>query len=118
MPELVLLSFDRAQFEALHRAAGKGNEDALREMEHLWDDYAGQELECFLCGAVTENPPFSMTMPERNADTRVTIAPLCTACHHLPRMVRLNRTMKLLQRMWSRRGKRVQFNFGTQRGRR
>lgn len=117
MPELVLLSFDRAQFEVLHRAAGKGDEDAQREMEHLWDDYAGRELECFLCGAVTENPPFSMTMPERNADSKVNIAPLCNACHELPRMVRLNRTLKLLHKMWGRGGKRVQFSFGTQRRR-
>ena len=117
MAELVLLTFDRAAFGQVHKAASKGDEAALREMEHLWDDYAACVIECFLCGAVTENPPFSMTMPERNNDSKVIIAPLCTACGDLPRMIRLNRTLKLLHKMWGRGGKRVTFTFGTQRQR-
>lgn len=86
-------------------------------MEHLWDDYSDRDIECFLCGGVCENPPFSLTMPERNNERRVIIAPLCPACRDLPKMIRLNRTLKLLRKMWGRNGKRVQFTFGTQRRR-
>jgi hypothetical protein len=99
MPEPVLLTFDRGQFEALHRVAGKGNESALGDLLAPWEPYKDTELECFICGGlVTERPPFVTMLPERDDRSKVIAAPVCTNCHDLPKPVRLHRAFTLLKK--------------------
>lgn len=115
MPELVLLSFDRREFNALHRAATKGDEAALRDIESIWDGYADREVECFLCGEIAAHPPFSMMLPERAEPSKIIAAPLCVACRDLPKMVRLNRVTKMARRVFARRAKQLHYSFNVSR---
>ena len=115
MAELVLLTFERRAFDAMHRAALRGDAAALREMEGLWDEYRDAGVACFLCDAVAEHPPFSMMLPEHADPSRLIAAPLCAACRDLPKMVQLNRCIRLLKRMWSTNGKVVTFSFAPRR---
>jgi hypothetical protein len=111
MAELVVLSLNRAELDATHKRARQGDEEAVQVFEQLWDDYADRSLACFLCDKEIERPVFTMLLPERADKTKAIAAPLCHACRDLPKMIRLNRAITLLRKMWSRGGKQMHFTF-------
>jgi len=121
VPELVLLSFSRAEFVSLHRAATRdGDLDAVQAIESVWDEYQGRELACFLCHGVAAKPPYTMVLPDPIQERAKLIgAPLCPTCRDLPDMVRWGRCLKLLTKMHkARTGKQLHFNLvGQQRHR-
>lgn len=104
MPELVLLSIDKAAFKAAYRAAADGDESALHELLDAWAGYADRELACFVCDAVTANPPYSFVLPERGDPRKAIAIPLCPACAALPTLQRQHRVTRLLKKMWTRPG--------------
>jgi hypothetical protein len=115
MPELVILSLDRAEVDATHKRARQGDEEAVRAFESLFDGYADRELACFICDKEAERPIFSLILPE-HADPRKAVAvPLCHPCRDLPKMIRLSRAITLLRKMWSKGGKQTHFTFGPRR---
>lgn len=113
MVELILLSLDREWFLATHKAAEAGDADAAQAVAALWDDQhaAGKELACFLCDQPVPLPVFSMVLPEYGTDQKLLAAPLCDACRDLPDMVRWSRSIKMLKKMWSTKGRNVTFRF-------
>ena len=107
MPEtLTLLSFNRTEFTARYRAAARGDETALAELEAIFDGYT--PLSCFLCDREVEGDVFALMLPERRDHSRVLAAPLCQQCRVLPSMQRMARAIKLLKKMW---GKGTHFTF-------
>jgi hypothetical protein len=104
MPELVMLTLDRAAVDDLNQRAMAGDEAALAEFEHLWDDYRDRDLECFLDGNACGPAPFTIFLPDRDGPKKLIAVALCDACRELPRMVRLNRAIVMLKRMWSKKG--------------
>jgi hypothetical protein len=111
MPELVILSLNRAEFDATHKQALAGDEQALQAIASVWDDYADRDLECFICGGIVERPVFTMALPERKDHTKAIAVALCLRCRALPPMQRLGRALRLLKKMWSRNGKQMHFTF-------
>jgi len=105
MAELVILSLNRADVIGSSKRA-----DAIKNAE-LWADDMGKEIACFLCDSQTETPPFTMILPDVKSYHSMMAVPLCRDCGELPRMVRLNRCIKLLRKMWSKNGKQVHFVF-------
>lgn len=100
MAELILLSAPWSEVMAAHRRVARGDSDALQYFRNLWTDYADRALACFLCDAECETPPFSMLLPEREPGAAdALVAPLCAGCAALPRMVQMNRAIRLLRRM-------------------
>ena len=76
MSELVILLVSRTSFESIHKAAAKGDEAALHELETLWNDY--DEVPCFLCDAITPRAEiFSKVMREFNDSAMLIVLPLC-----------------------------------------
>jgi hypothetical protein len=108
MTELVILSLNRTEFNETHKRAAAGDEQALRELEQLWNNYADRALACFLCDNEVERPVFTLMLPERRDRTKAIAVPLCLACRALPSMQRLGRAIKLLKKMW---GKGTHFTF-------
>jgi hypothetical protein len=104
MPELVLLSLQRDSLTELRKRAAHGDAHAQREIGALWADYASVDLECFLCAAIVEKPVATLMLPELKDASKQLAAPLCAACRTLPEMVKLHRALKLLKKMWTKRG--------------
>src|SRR4051794_26497993 len=117
MAELVLLSLNRLEFNLLHKRACKGDESAVHAIESIWQAYNDSELECFLCGnVVLQRPIFTQVLPEHNDHSKLIAAPLCAGCRDLPSLVRLNRCILLLKKMYgARSGKQVHFTFAPRR---
>ena len=115
MPELLLLSFSRSEFRRLHRLAMKGDEDAIQQIESVWDEHRDREIEieCFLCQAVIIEPrPFCMVLPDPSADHELIGAPLCSICRDLPTLVRWHRCLKLVSKMGkARSGRQLHYNI-------
>ena len=111
---LTLLTLERETFLPLHTAAEQGDEDAARQIEALWADYADGEIECFLCGGVVMVRPIrAVIVPDYNNDSLLAM-PLCEPCFDLPKAQRWGRTLRLLKKMWSARsGKNIHFQFNT-----
>jgi hypothetical protein len=105
MAELILLSLQRAEFLAMHRAGLNGDQSAARALVKLWADYNDRELACFLCDAPVERPVATQVLPENHDDAKLLAAPLCERCRDLPPMLRLSRCLKVLKRMYSARNK-------------
>jgi len=122
MPELLLLSFlllsfNRAEFRRLHKAATQGDEPSLQEIEAIWQPYRDRALECLLCGSETAHPPFCMMLPDPSNDLKLIGAPLCASCRDLPDMVRWHRPLKRLGKMHkAETGKQAHFNIMGRRG--
>jgi hypothetical protein len=57
MSELVLLSLDRAEFLQLHRAAERGDPDALEAVRAMWSAHAGWGWVDQLLEAIGDKPP-------------------------------------------------------------
>src|SRR5438874_10571894 len=87
MPELVLLQFDKREFNDIHRRAGKGDQDALKALGDMWVEYEVVEIACFLCDAAVERPIYTMVLPEKRTRAKVVAAPLCTKCRALPQQL-------------------------------
>jgi hypothetical protein len=116
-PELILLSFSRAEFVSLHRAALKGDEEAVQAIETMWDDYRDRPVECLLCATECRHPWFTMMLPD-HVHAKLVAAPLCPTCRDLPTMVRWHRCLKLIGKMHSARtGKQVHFDLMSKRRR-
>ena len=82
--KLVLLSVDRAALMKLHTSGH--DPEVSSAIVKLWEPYASDSLECFLCGLESGFPPFSMVLPEydpRFAATKLIVAPLCERCRDL-----------------------------------
>ena len=110
--ELVLLSFSRAEFRALHKAATAGDEQAVQQIDSIWEEYKDREIECFICGRECEHPPFALMLPEPNSGAQVIAAPLCPACRDLDPMRRWGRALKLLGKMHqAKTGRQCHFNL-------
>jgi hypothetical protein len=103
--ELVLLSLDRDWFLTTTKKAESGDQAALEEMRHLWDDYATTDIECFICTQPVERPVFMMVLPELNSATTLIGAPLCHRCRDLPNTLRWSRCLRILKRMGHTKGK-------------
>ena len=99
MADLHLISLSRAEVVAADRAVRRGDADPLEAFGHLWDDYADQEIACFICNGICAKRPFAQILPDREKG-KLLAAPLCDQCMALPSMVRLNRCFKLLKKMW------------------
>jgi hypothetical protein len=112
MAELILLTFNRRDVDALHKAARKGDESAVVEFEHIWDEHAGREIACFLCDHQTDFPPHTMMLPEPAERSQLIGAPLCATCRELPNLVRWNRCLALLRQLHkAKTGKQVHFQL-------
>jgi hypothetical protein len=73
----------------------------------LWAEYADQDIECFTCAAAIPagTRPFSQFVPDKpRGPNWLVVLPLCQRCTDLRPLVRLNRCLKLLRKMWSRPG--------------
>jgi hypothetical protein len=109
MPELVLLSLQRDKLTGLRKRAAHGDAQASAEIGALWADYAGVDLECFLCAAIVEKPVATLMLPELKDASKQLAAPLCAICRTLPEMVKLHRGLTMLKKMWAKRGRQVHF---------
>jgi len=102
LAELVLLSFDRGEIAALHRASINGEPEAVRFFETLWQDHRDKALACFSVIARSRNGnshPTAQSSPTSRTPTKAVGCPLCERCRELPQLVRWNRCMKMLRAM-------------------
>ena len=53
---LVILTLDRLAFIELHRRAQRNEPAALVEVTEMWQPWAGQEIQCFVCGGIACEP--------------------------------------------------------------
>jgi hypothetical protein len=95
-PELAILTFKRDELTPWHRRAARGDPEAVKFFDEMWDGHA-RPLACFLDDNPIDGTPFSLVLPDgRNAD-HVMIVPLCDACRALPALKRWGRAIKLLK---------------------
>ena len=104
MPELVLLTLDRAKLRECRSSAKHGDTEAQRELNALWSEYDSVDLECFLCGGTVEKPVVTLLLPEHDAADKAICAPLCVECRDLSVLQQMNRAFKLLKKMWKKKG--------------
>jgi hypothetical protein len=111
MAELILLSLDRLHLDALYVRAQKGDQDAIDQIDAIWDEHKDKEIACFLCNAVVALPIFTLFLPELNNVKQAVAAPLCGTCRELSPAQRMNRAIKMLKRMSARTGKNITFTW-------
>jgi hypothetical protein len=104
---LILLSLDRQVFTQTHKAAQKGDKDALATIAAMWDEH--EQIECFVCGHPNvESPVFAEIMPDQN--DQLLALPLCLICRALPALIRWHKCLELMQKMSkARTGKRIAY---------
>ena len=115
MPELTLIQIDKTEFERLYQQAHGGSKSAAREIDALCS--GNESSACFLCNESLGNDPvFHQVMPEFGDINKLIAAPLCPVCRTLPKMVRTNRCISLLQKMYAARsGKNIRFGAPSRR---
>jgi hypothetical protein len=112
MAELVLLSLNRRAFDALYKRAHRGDEQALKELDVLWDGYKGQSVACFICDKEIGHPFATICLPEHKMADAIIAAPLCEVCADLPSGTKWHRALKMLKAMAKRKdGKQTHYSF-------
>jgi hypothetical protein len=103
MPDIALLSLDRATFLALHRRTEAGDETALAEIAAMWDRFGGGAIECWLCRAPTSSiPRWAITFPENHDPTRLVAACCCENCRTMDPTLRRRRSLALIRSQYSK----------------
>jgi hypothetical protein len=113
MVEPILLTMPRFEWNAAHRLAAKGDQNAIKALRHLFDEFKGQAISCFLCHRQLAEP-YAQPLPDASVPSKIVITAICANCHDMPSALRVNKCLGLVRQMGFARKQQVYLDFNLQ----